>query len=139
MMMLNSNTNPTSDAVSQITRISWRQVGLIGTLVLILSYLAARWSVILTGAARARRLFMRKSDRVILHNIRSAIDPILLNPSSVSVYVNQGIALLKGHLRDDDKELVMRAVRNVDGVLDVVDDLKSVESVGKRPSFNPSF
>ncbi len=73
---------------------------------------------------RARILWERPSDRVLVERVRSEIGHTIRHPHTVSVTVDGGRIRLRGSVLPDEREAIVAAIKNVPGVLGIEDDLE---------------
>ncbi len=87
-------------------------------------------------AARARSLFRPEpaDDAILLARVRSRLGRVVSHPHAVQVSVREGQVLLQGPILSDEVERLIRAVRRVPGVVEVIDELERHDTPGDVPS-----
>jgi hypothetical protein len=89
------------------------------------------------GAAAELRSKVRREDvgdEVLHERIRSAIGRAVSHPGAVQVSAHEGRATLQGQVLEDELDDLLRAVRQVRGVSDVVNELEIHRTPGSVPA-----
>jgi osmotically-inducible protein OsmY len=87
-------------------------------------------------AAELRSRFRREAvDETVLHErVRSAIGHAVSHPGAIEVSVSEGRVTLQGPVLEHELDRLLRAVRRVRGVSDVVNELEVHREPGGVPS-----
>ena len=85
--------------------------------------------------AGARRRLEREpvSDEVLAERVRARIGRNIAHPGSIDVSVAQGVVTLRGPILASEVSRILRAVRAVAGVREVLNELEVHESPGNVP------
>ncbi len=74
--------------------------------------------------SRARMLWQRPSDVVLIERVRSEMGHVIRYPHKVTVMAEAGVIHLSGVVLVDEKEALLRSISRVPGVLGVRDSLE---------------
>jgi uncharacterized membrane protein len=89
------------------------------------------------GTAAALRTALRRDgadDVVIVERVRAALGRLVSHPHAVSVMASEGVVRLQGPILKREAEGLVRAVRRVRGVREVIDHLDMHEQAGHVPA-----
>jgi uncharacterized membrane protein/uncharacterized membrane protein YphA (DoxX/SURF4 family) len=89
------------------------------------------------GTAATLRTALRRDgadDVVIVERVRAVLGRLVSHPHAVGVMASEGVVRLEGPILKREAERLVRAVRRVRGVQDVIDRLEPHEQAGHVPS-----
>lgn len=89
------------------------------------------------GTAASLRSLARRGpvdDQVLAERVRAKLGRLSSHPHAVAVTVSDGVVRLQGPILEREAEPLIRAVRRVDGVCDIVDQLERHEQAGNVPA-----
>ena len=115
------------DTVTHSARVTRRAIGTVGRDMLHRTY----------GTAASLRSPFRHDhvdDAVVVERVRSKLGRVVSHPHAVEVSSDDGIVSMRGPILDREADSLIRAVRRVDGVCDVIDELERHERAGNIPS-----
>jgi len=79
--------------------------------------------------SRARMLWQRPSDAVLIERVRSEMGHVIRYPHKVTVTAEAGVIYLSGVVLVDEKEALIRSISRVPGVLGIRDSLEERNSL----------
>ena len=115
------------DTVTRSARVTRRAIGTVGRDMLHRTYGTA-------ASLRSPFRHDRVDDAVVVERVRSRLGRLVSHPHAVEVMSADGIVKLRGPILEREADILIRAVRHVDGVRDVIDELERHERAGKIPS-----
>jgi uncharacterized membrane protein len=89
------------------------------------------------GTAASLRSFVRREpvdDQVLADRVRAKLGRLVSHPHAVGVMASDGVVRLRGHILDREAAPLVRAIRLVRGVGDVIDQLERHEQAAHVPS-----
>lgn len=116
-----------SESIRQVSLLSWRRVGLLGTLALLAAYTRSRFR----SKLPSKQAENHETDERLRNRVRDEIDLFLLNPETIHVEVIDRVVHLRGSLLAGEASTIRHILKNTQGIDDVVDKLEiQYSSVG---------
>jgi uncharacterized membrane protein len=115
------------DTVTHSAKATRRAIGTVGRDVLHRTYGTA-------ASLRSPFRHDRVDDPVVIERVRSKLGRLVSHPHAVEVTSIDGIVALRGPILEHEADSLIRAVRRVVGVCDVIDELERHERPGNIPS-----
>jgi uncharacterized membrane protein len=115
------------DTVTHSARVTRRAIGTVGRDMLHRTYGTA-------ASLRSPFRHDRVDDPVVVERVRSKLGRLVSHPHAVEVMSIDGIVTMRGPILEREANRLIRAVRHVDGVRDVIDELERHERAGNIPS-----
>jgi uncharacterized membrane protein len=115
------------DTMTHSARVTRRAIGTVGRDMLHRTY----------GTAASLRSPFRHDhvdDPVVIERVRSKLGRLVSHPHALEVMSADGIVTMRGPILEREADILIRAVRHIDGVRDVIDELERHERAGKIPS-----
>jgi uncharacterized membrane protein len=76
----------------------------------------------------------RVDDEVLIERVRAKLGRLVSHPHALDVLASDGVVKLKGPILKREAKPLLRAIRGVRGVCEVVDALETYEQAGNEPS-----